>query len=1079
MFSIGKLFVMLAIGWGLQAQTKIDLGTQVKGVLSLANGGTGAITASAARANLGVPAAAGGTMTNPNLIISGCADGYAVYMTNALVGSLGCLPFTGGAPAGAKYIVQQADAGLAGAQVLGSLTTGMLKVTTGTGVLSVAAAADLPTHASRHQNGGNDEVATATPAANAIPKAGAGGTLAAGWLPTTGVSANTYGSTSTIPSFTVGADGRLTFAGNTTPALPASAITSGILDTARMVTGSIINLRCLHLNASGVIEVTAQDCNTGSGDVLGPATNTDGFVPVWNGNNSKTLANGNCLTQSGAANCIPRLTGTTLNLAGIVSANGFTVMGSSATTSIFAQSSSSSPQIELRRANVFTSTNILQISDNNGTALSYIDGNGNFTGRASTASALAGSPTGCAAGSLIHSGIDTQGNSLGCGKVQLDSEVAGNLPVTNLAGGSGAGPTTFWRGDGVWAVPAGGGGGLTSVGLSVPGEFNISNNPLVANGNITLAWANANQGYVMAGPAGGSGTPAFRALVAGDIPNLDAAKLTTGTVPVARGGTGQSSFTGSKCVTSDSGGTALTSAAGPCLVGPGTSVNGNLVTWSGTTGTTLSSVSYEARSTVPSPVTASTVVTRDGTYGGSGIRDNGEQIWNVKAFGAKGDGSTDDRAALQLAIDSAPGTGGIVFLPAGDYVINSTNGSDATCGLVVGNGSPTTDAGYSTINQILLLGVGSGSFEGEDGAANAQRGATRILKGASGPSKLICFKGPMIGGGVKDMHLDAGASGGATALDLRHTSRVDIDNVTMKRFTGTVINIYGVMTSRSGGTQDWTNPIPFYACHNRIMHSVIADSGATAIALNLDGAYQSVGTPSYHSACSNLVMDSDFRAGTSSTYVVNLGLADNNQFFRNEFKCGDSICASGGVRLRQPQAGDSGYGGVDSGKFPYGNHFQALVSGFTGTGGTGGNSALDFGEQEGYPDPTVANVFWITDAKRIKANATGTMPTDCSTTSGRAYIGADSSGTDLFAFGRGAGSGNGFQVCSEYDVLLSARKGTKPSRGSTLSEINAFSPQPSAGTIVYCTDCTQGTSTCTGSGSGTMAFRLNGAWKCF
>lgn len=44
--------------------------------------------------------------------------------------------------------------------------------------------ANLPAHATRHQHGGSDEVATATPGANAIPKAGAGGTLAAGWIPT-------------------------------------------------------------------------------------------------------------------------------------------------------------------------------------------------------------------------------------------------------------------------------------------------------------------------------------------------------------------------------------------------------------------------------------------------------------------------------------------------------------------------------------------------------------------------------------------------------------------------------------------------------------------------------------------------------------------------------------------------------------------------------------------------------------------------------------------------------------------------------------------------------------------------------
>lgn len=38
-------------------------------------------------------------------------------------------------------------------------------------------------HASSHKNGGSDEIATATPAANAIPKAGAGGTLGSGWIP--------------------------------------------------------------------------------------------------------------------------------------------------------------------------------------------------------------------------------------------------------------------------------------------------------------------------------------------------------------------------------------------------------------------------------------------------------------------------------------------------------------------------------------------------------------------------------------------------------------------------------------------------------------------------------------------------------------------------------------------------------------------------------------------------------------------------------------------------------------------------------------------------------------------------------
>ena len=41
------------------------------------------------------------------------------------------------------------------------------------------------------------------------------------------------------------------------------------------------------------------------------------------------------------------------------------------------------------------------------------------------------------------------------------------------------------------------------------------------------------------------------------------------------------------------------------------------------------------------------------------------------AFGAKGDGITDDTAAIQKALDSLDGKGGIVNLPAGRYVLSA------------------------------------------------------------------------------------------------------------------------------------------------------------------------------------------------------------------------------------------------------------------------------------------------------------------------------------------------------------------------------------------------------------------------
>jgi len=65
---------------------------------------------------------------------------------------------------------------------LRTLGTGAAQATAGND--SRLSDARTPTaHASTHKNGGSDEIATATPTANAIPKAGAGGKIAGDWLP--------------------------------------------------------------------------------------------------------------------------------------------------------------------------------------------------------------------------------------------------------------------------------------------------------------------------------------------------------------------------------------------------------------------------------------------------------------------------------------------------------------------------------------------------------------------------------------------------------------------------------------------------------------------------------------------------------------------------------------------------------------------------------------------------------------------------------------------------------------------------------------------------------------------------------
>ena len=53
--------------------------------------------------------------------------------------------------------------------------------------------------------------------------------------------------------------------------------------------------------------------------------------------------------------------------------------------------------------------------------------------------------------------------------------------------------------------------------------------------------------------------------------------------------------------------------------------------------------------------------------------DPSDPTVNVKCCGAKGDGVTEDLAAIQMAINSLPETGGTVYFPPGKYVIKETS----------------------------------------------------------------------------------------------------------------------------------------------------------------------------------------------------------------------------------------------------------------------------------------------------------------------------------------------------------------------------------------------------------------------
>jgi len=372
--------------------------------------------------------------------------------------------------------------------------------------------------------------------------------------PASGVTPSGYGDAATVPKFVVDANGHITSVVNTAIAISAAAITSGILSVARGGTGK---------DATGLVNGQFLIGNTvNAGFDLATIAQTAPVIVV-NGQGTVTLSHASSGVTSGTYGGSNRVIGYTVDAFGHI-----TVASNVAIDQLDASAIDSGTLVVARGGTGQTAITVngsLLIGNTvsggfdvnpitQGTNITVTNDKGSITIASSDAFAQAQANAAFNQANLAYANANTA--------IYTAAQIRANI--------SNAYPVYYNATTGVVSFVPATANGQTLIGNTVSGTFDVNTIAqtapvIVVNGKGTVTLSHASSGVVASGYGDGATVPKVVVDAFGHVTSvtntaiagLDAGVITTGTLVVARGGTGQSTYTNGQILIGNTGSTGL------------------------------------------------------------------------------------------------------------------------------------------------------------------------------------------------------------------------------------------------------------------------------------------------------------------------------------------------------------------------------------------------------------------------------------------------------------------------------------------------------------------------------------------